>query len=65
MANKRIGTEEAANMIGVTRARISQLCQQGLLEAVFVSNVWLIDENSARIFAQERRRRKRASCSKR
>lgn len=55
---EQIGTAEAAELIGVTRARISQLCKSGDLKADFVSNVWLIDKDSVREYSQQRRRKK-------
>lgn len=57
---ERIGTKEAAEMTGLTRARISQLCKAGILTADFISNVWLIDKNSVRIYVQEKRKKKAA-----
>lgn len=57
---EQIGTKEAAEMTGLTRARISQLCKKGVFKADFISNVWLIDKDSVRIYVQEKRRKKAA-----
>ena len=64
MVLKKIGTKEAAELMHMTRARVSQLCKQGFLDAEFVSNVWLIDYDSVVIYAQERRKRKSKSMAK-
>ena len=55
---EKIGTKEASEMTGLTRARISQLCKAGELKADFVSNVWIIDKNSVRNYVQNKRLKK-------
>ncbi len=52
-----IGTREAAKRTGLSRVRIVQLCQDKTLDAKFISNVWLIQEESINAFIEERKER--------
>lgn len=53
-----IGTTEAAKMLGITKARICQLCKAKELKATFVSGVWLIDKADIMTFAYQRSKHK-------
>lgn len=56
--DEKIGTGEASEILGLTRARVSQLCKAGDLSADFLSNVWLIDKKSVERLAQKRKDKK-------
>lgn len=56
--DEKIGTGEASEILGLTRARVSQLCKVGDLSADFLSNVWLIDKKSVERLAQKRKDKK-------
>lgn len=54
-----IGTREAAKRTGLSRVRIVQLCQDKTLDAKFISNVWLIQEESVNAFLAARKEKKK------
>lgn len=60
-----IGTREAAKRTGLSRVRIVQLCQDKMLEAKFISNVWLIREESVNMFLTNRKEKDRTRKSRR
>lgn len=51
-----VGTKEAADRLGVTQERVTQLIRAGDLKAMKVGRTWIIDERSLTAFERKERR---------
>jgi len=49
-----ISTQEASQMLGITRRRVQQLCKSGKLEAVWFAYRWLVKPSAVEAYRQER-----------